>query len=587
MKRIASILLALMFILALLPCAASADTVDDLIRQYSDANTLDERLSLIHRIAEENAKAPSSSIWKVTDKPLGDALEGVLPENWEEYPFTETEGFPAEAKGRPCIVVEDKNQLGARLLISFPPEMIASSLAEAEYAVVIEDHRVKSDYQYTNANIKSYHWDYTAYLLDLRTGEAVKFWYNRQWAKRSGFSNELDAKPMMRDEIWEGIRVGIVNELRVEQADGSVLILGIEDGTCYVKGYEGEPVDIVIPSEVEGYAVTEIQADCFKKCETLKSVSLPGSVRWICSGAFNYCLNLEKVEFTDGLEGIGAEAFNCTALTEVVLPKTLRNIGDSAFCHCRNLVSVTMPDAVCALKIENFAFHYCERLSRMILPEGIRSVTDSYYVSEDGNMLYVYYPASLGSGLTDHNFNTGMVVYTPKGSYAAQWAERYGLEVVECDDPARVPAVSYAEEGPFAFRIIGEEAQLQYYTDNGEEEVVVPAEIDGKPVTTVLSGAFDYTASNVRTLRLPSSLLLVKHHAIEFSGLLHGDIQGELYIANPDAVLEDYAVTISVGKANTVTICAPAGSSAQRFVESRADDNHDFSGTFYFKEWSE
>ena len=252
MKRTLTALLALVLLVMLLPCTvSSAETVDELISQYRDAQTVDERLELIWRIAVENAKEPSGSLWQVTNKPLGNVLDGVIPEDWENYPHTVTEGFPEDAKGHRCIAIEDKDQLSARLLINFPEEMIARSVEEAEYAVVIDDHRVESGYEYT-VDITTYHWDYYGYLLNLQTGEAVQFWYNRQYVGRAGFVNQLDAKPMTQDEIWEGIRDGIVNQVRPEQADGSVLIFGIENGVCYVKGYEGEPTEIVIPPEAEG-----------------------------------------------------------------------------------------------------------------------------------------------------------------------------------------------------------------------------------------------------------------------------------------------------------------------------------------------
>ena len=584
MKRTLTALLALVLLVMLLPCTvSSAETVDELISQYRDAQTVDERLELIWRIAVENAKEPSGSLWQVTNKPLGNVLDGVIPEDWENYPHTVTEGFPEDAKGRRCIVIEDKDQLSARLLINFPEEMIARSVEEAEYAVVIDDHRVESGYEYT-VDITTYHWDYYGYLLNLQTGEAVQFWYNRQYAGRAGFVNQLDAKPMTQDEIWEGIRDGIVNQVRPEQADGSVLIFGIENGVCYVKGYEGEPTEIVIPPEAEGYAVAGIQAGCFRGCETLKSVSLPASLKRIDDEAFCGCENLETVQFSEGLEWIGNAAFQGTALTDLVLPDTVSYIGDSAFNGCRNLVSVTLPKREGHLEIDFFAFHYSTRLSRMIVPDGVTGLSESFYLAEDGNMLYVYYPESLVSGLCDHNFNPGMIVYTPKGSYAEQWAHEFELDVVECSDPSEVPEVSYTEEGPFVFRIAGGEAQLQYYNSTGDEEVTVPAEVSGCPVTTVLSNAFDYMASSVRVIRFPATVSLLKTRAVEFSGRLHEDIKAEVYIPNPEAVLEDYSVTMTIPGQTSVTLFGEPDSAASRYAEKAMETG--ISGTFIFREWS-
>ena len=156
------------------------------------------------------------------------------------------------------------------------------------------------------------------------------------------------------------------------------------------------------------------------------------------------------------------------------------------------------------------------------------------------------------------------------------------------EEQAEPTEATASQDGAYEIRITGDEAQLQYYNETDElEEVIIPAEVDGCPVTTILSNAFDYMANSVRVIRLPESVLLVKHMAIEFQGHLRDDLKGELYIPNPETILEDYSVNVSMADRTSVTLFAPAGSSAEKYVEKRAELNPQFSGTFYFTEWSE
>lgn len=88
-------------------------------------------------------------------------------------------------------------------------------------------------------------------------------------------------------------------------------------------------------------------------CQSLTSVTLPSSVKWIDRGAFIGCGRLTSVTFPTGLVGIGSSAFRrCDALTNVTLPSSLVEIGSEAFGYCNNLTSVTLPSKL-AFKAKN------------------------------------------------------------------------------------------------------------------------------------------------------------------------------------------------------------------------------------------
>ncbi|MBQ3416719.1 MAG: Ig-like domain-containing protein [Ruminococcus sp.] len=117
-----------------------------------------------------------------------------------------------------------------------------------------------------------------------------------------------------------------------------------EDGTICIFDYEGNDSNIVIPSEINDIAVTEISGLYSK--ETIETVIIPASVKTIWSYAFDSCPNLEKV-IIEGAESIGSGAFSrCPNLNEVNLPQTLKTINTNAFSDCPSLKSITIPSSV-------------------------------------------------------------------------------------------------------------------------------------------------------------------------------------------------------------------------------------------------
>ena len=81
--------------------------------------------------------------------------------------------------------------------------------------------------------------------------------------------------------------------------DGIEYTVYADRQTADVTGYEGSPVDVVVPATVEyegaDYAVTTIQYGCFFTCESLRSIVVPEGVTRIGGSAFQRCPALERV----------------------------------------------------------------------------------------------------------------------------------------------------------------------------------------------------------------------------------------------------------------------------------------------------
>lgn len=167
--------------------------------------------------------------------------------------------------------------------------------------------------------------------------------------------------------------------------------------------------------------ITEIGASAFKNCTNLKTIELseklvviknlafsqsglieinvPGSVTCLgtsatSSSVFKDCIDLLSVTFGEGLETIGASAFEGCPLAEIIFPETLTTLGNSAFLGCpiENLVipqSITtvgtkvFKDNLALQSVElkgtvygNYMFDGCTAITSVTIPDGATELAD-------------------------------------------------------------------------------------------------------------------------------------------------------------------------------------------------------------------
>ena len=147
-----------------------------------------------------------------------------------------------------------------------------------------------------------------------------------------------------------------------------------------ISKYYGEDSSITIPSTYnyknEALNVTEIgvlgNIGAQQGLTSVKELTIPGTVRIINSIAFFSAINLEKINFAEGLETISDMAFwCCTGLKEFALPSTLREIGANAFSGCESLETLVIPSSV--ETIGAGAFSGCTSLKTVTIPEKFRA----------------------------------------------------------------------------------------------------------------------------------------------------------------------------------------------------------------------
>ena len=168
---------------------------------------------------------------------------------------------------------------------------------------------------------------------------------------------------------------------------GAITIREGTVGICASAFWNSEIQAVSLPSSLK-----YICSNAFSSCNNLKSISIPEGVEAIGDYAFNACEELESVDLREGLVRIGTSAFNyCQKLKNVTIPHTVKSIGNGAFGFCKGLESLVIPDV--EIEISRNAFNYCGDIPNMDVPEHIlqkiknSSPYDETYDHEDENSL--------------------------------------------------------------------------------------------------------------------------------------------------------------------------------------------------------
>ena len=124
------------------------------------------------------------------------------------------------------------------------------------------------------------------------------------------------------------------------------------EGNIVIQGYNGRTKNLVIPSEINGKPVTEVNTLEYAHKSTkekIESVKIPGSVELIYN-SFIEMPNLKSVILGDGIKWIWSGSFrDCKALTEIDIPDSVEKIGTAdaqntrgSFSGCSSLANVNI-----------------------------------------------------------------------------------------------------------------------------------------------------------------------------------------------------------------------------------------------------
>ncbi len=182
------------------------------------------------------------------------------------------------------------------------------------------------------------------------------------------------------------------------------------DGLILVKCDEEAVGDIVIPEQVNGHDVQQIDEFAFWGCNGITSVSVPDTVGTIignnipsidqaafmnCTNlesvhlgknvknlgmmAFFGCTKLEEINLPDSLIDIGSYAFYLTALTEIHIPYDVSFFGDLVFALNNNLTKITVDEKNRILSSDDYGVLFNKNKTKLI-QYPIGNTRETYYV---------------------------------------------------------------------------------------------------------------------------------------------------------------------------------------------------------------
>ena len=162
--------------------------------------------------------------------------------------------------------------------------------------------------------------------------------------------------------LFPGDQAQTAPENSMMNQDGAFFIM---DGYLFFNEsfYTGSE-ELTVPETVSGIKVTNLGEGCFEDCDSLTTVKLPKTLRYVESWAFYDCDKLRGIEIPDGVLYIGKEAFSgCDSLEALVIPASIETINFSAFDDCESLKYVFFTGTTDQWKQ---LFHGCEDSIAMV-----------------------------------------------------------------------------------------------------------------------------------------------------------------------------------------------------------------------------
>lgn len=242
------------------------------------------------------------------------------------------------------------------------------------------------------------------------------------------------------------------------------------DDSVTAVAYLGRQGEVIIPAEVEGHPVTAIAPEAFAHDSDITSIYVPDSVTAIGEEAFCNCSNLVSIRLPAGLTVLRRELFSsCDDLRFVELPTALTAIEDEVFYRCDSLASLILPEGVTS--IGSKAFYYCPGLFNVSVPSSVTNIADNAFEQLKVGVKYLTITAEVGST-------------------AWQFAVNEGLRVAPAGSPVAAADAQLITSDVYQYYLLEDgTAQIIWFTGK-EHHYVIPAELDGIPITAIGSQAF-------------------------------------------------------------------------------------------------
>ncbi|HHT15964.1 MAG TPA: leucine-rich repeat protein [Clostridiales bacterium] len=314
-----------------------------------------------------------------------------------------------------------------------------------------------------------------------------------------------------------------------ESGDGS-------SAAC-VDWYHGSARQIIIPDTLDGYPVTVIGSSAFIERSDIEYIQLPATLQRIEDNAFSGCSSWRNpLVIPDGVTYIGDCAFwGCSSLTgDIRFPSGLTYLGDRAFVSCPNLMGTPVfPETL--TYIGSYALAGCSGMSgTVIVPDNVTQVGEDAFINFNGEIIL---PAN--------------VEIVPQRDLGAPQTEQPVIP-----DPLLPTAVEELDWRVQEDTQGNPYVEITGYTGDEMRQLVIPAQIEGMPVTAIADMAFDGFDRNGNLLAgeiiLPDTITRIGERAFNECYYISGALR------LPDSVLTIGGNAFSNCKSLSGTLTLPA-----------------------------
>ena len=236
----------------------------------------------------------------------------------------------------------------------------------------------------------------------------------------------------------------------------------LETGELFLLSYSGDSPDMVIPGEMFGKRISgfsESFSSNITYSDKITSVTIPGQIKSISSGAFTGMPALKKVVVEEGVEKLEGGAFSeCPELTDVKLPDSLESIGGYAFGNCTKLKNIDFGNSL--VEIGERAFYKCMNLCDIILPDSVKKICNRAFshcslksVTLGRNIEEIEENAFAFTEMYELDSRAimipGFVINGYSDTAAKSYADKYGLKFVDLETQERVATGELFDYGMF------------------------------------------------------------------------------------------------------------------------------------------
>jgi fibronectin type 3 domain-containing protein len=319
--------------------------------------------------------------------------------------------------------------------------------------------------------------------------------------------------------ISAAILISFFSRAKADEQYGSLDYIS-SNGEIEITGLEDESItDLVIPDTIAGLPVTSIGDWAFDECDNLTSITIPNSVTRIGDHAFSWCSSLTGITIPDSVTTIDDYAFNgCIRLKSITIPESVTSMGDCVFRLCEGLINVTIPNSITSIGENEFQF--CYSLKSIIIPASVTTIGSKAF--SDSGIVYAIILSSNTKIVNDAFDEYAKLIYSYKHHFYASddiapTETNLGYKLYKCSDCNLTYKADYVDsinDLGFYYVIRNDAVTIIDNIDSSRTTLVIPAAIDGLPVTTIAEYAFAW-CEDLTNIIIPDSVTTIEESAFE------------------------------------------------------------------------